>query len=118
MKTRECDYCGRDVEVRDNLSDNIAVFCSTKCRYAKKKLVVYTSEGCFKCSMLTSWLRVREFAFEEKTLDTEATADLIMKNVVVMSAPVLEVEGTFYTEDQLFDGTKILADQLLEILEG
>jgi len=83
-----------------------------------KKLRVYTSSGCPKCSMLKNWLKKRGFVFEEKTLDTDVIADLIMKNVVVLSAPVLEVEGTFYTENQIFDGNRILADQLLEILEG
>jgi len=68
--------------------------------------------------MLKNWLKKRGFVFEEKTLDTDVIADLIMKNVVVLSAPVLEVEGTFYTENQIFDGNRILADQLLEILEG
>jgi hypothetical protein len=35
-----------------------------------------------------------------------------MKNVVVLSAPILEVEGTFYAEDQVFDGDRVLAAQL------
>ncbi len=83
-----------------------------------KKLRVYTSNGCPKCSMLKNWLKDRGFAFEEKTLDMEVTADLIMKNVVVLSAPILEVEGTFYAEDQIFDGDRLLATQLLERLEG
>ena len=84
----------------------------------KKKLTVYTSSGCPKCSMLKKWLKNRGFEFEEKALDMEVTADLIMKNVVVLSAPVLEVEGTFYTEDQVFDGDTILATQFLRRLEG
>jgi len=33
MKKRECDHCGKLVEVPDDLDDNIAVFCSKKCRY-------------------------------------------------------------------------------------
>lgn len=68
--------------------------------------------------MFKKWLKDRGFVFEDKILDMEVTADLIMKNVVVMSAPILEVEGTFYTEDQLFVGNSILAAQLLERLEG
>lgn len=83
-----------------------------------KKLTVYTFKDCFKCSMFKKWLKDRGFVFEDKILDMEVTADLIMKNVVVMSAPILEVEGTFYTEDQLFVGNSILAAQLLERLEG
>jgi len=33
MKIRECDHCGKDCEVPDDLEDDIAVFCSTRCRY-------------------------------------------------------------------------------------
>jgi len=33
MKIRECDHCGKDVEVPDDLEDYIPVFCSKKCRY-------------------------------------------------------------------------------------
>ena len=74
--------------------------------------MVYTSSGCPKCAMLKNWLKDRGFAFEEKPLDMEVTADLIMKNVVVLSAPILEVEGTFYDGDQIFDGDRVLAAQL------
>ena len=80
-------------------------------------IIVYTSSGCPKCSMLKKRLKNRGLEFEEKTLDTEVTADLIMKNVVVLSAPILEVEGAFYTEDQIFDGDRILASQFLRRLE-
>jgi len=83
-----------------------------------KKPVVYTSSGCPKCSMLKNWLKNRGFEFEEKTLDTEVVANLVMKNIVVLSAPILEVEGTFYAPDQLFDGDRVLAAQLFGRLEG
>jgi len=33
MKERECDGCGKIVMVPDDLEDDIAVFCSRKCRY-------------------------------------------------------------------------------------
>jgi len=33
MKKRECDSCGVEVEVPDDLPDDIAVFCSKKCSY-------------------------------------------------------------------------------------
>ena len=64
------------------------------------------------------WLKKRGFAFEEKTLDTEVIADLAMKNIVVLSAPILEVEGTVYVENQLFDGDLLLIAQILRRIEG
>jgi hypothetical protein len=45
-------------------------------------------------------------------------ADLVMRNVVVLSAPALEVEGTVYTEDQIFNGDALIDTKLLEILKG
>jgi len=33
MKIRECDHCGEEVEVPNDLEDDIAVFCSENCRY-------------------------------------------------------------------------------------
>ena len=68
--------------------------------------------------MLKNWLKDRGFEFEEKPLDTDVVADLAMKNVVVLSAPVLEVEGIFYAPDQIFNGDKLLDAELLRILEG
>jgi len=32
MSKRECDYCGKEVEVPDDLGE-IAVFCSKRCAY-------------------------------------------------------------------------------------
>jgi len=68
--------------------------------------------------MLKKWLKKRGFAFEDKPLDTEIVADLAMKNIIVLSAPVLEVEGTFYTENQIFDGDRLLIAELLRRLKG
>ena len=76
---------------------------------------VYTSSGCHKCAMLKEWLRSRKIGFNEGNLeDVEVMADLIMRNVFIFSAPALEVEGAFYTEDQIFDGDKLVVGKLLE----
>ena len=82
-------------------------------------IVVYMSSGCPKCALLKRWLRDRNADFEEKNLeDVDVMADLVMRNVVVLSAPALEVEGTVYTEDQIFDGDGLIATKILEILKG
>jgi hypothetical protein len=44
-------------------------------------------------------------------------ADLVMRNVVVLSAPALEVEGAVYTEDKIFDGEGLIDKELSEILK-
>ncbi|MFQ5836722.1 MAG: glutaredoxin family protein [Candidatus Bathyarchaeia archaeon] len=84
-----------------------------------KEIVVYTSSGCHKCAMLKKWLENKNADFEEKNLeDVDVMADLVMRNAVVLSAPALEVEGTVYTEDQIFDGDGLIDIRLLEILKG
>lgn len=83
-----------------------------------KEIVVYTSNGCSKCVMLKKWLESKNADFEEKNLeDVDVMADLVMRNAVVLSAPALEVEGTIYTEDQIFDGDGLIDTRLLEILK-
>jgi len=84
-----------------------------------KEIVVYTSSGCPKCAVLKKWLENKNADFEEKNLeDVDVMADLVMRNFVVLSAPALEVEGTIYTEDQLFNGDGLIDTKFLEILKG
>ncbi len=87
--------------------------------FSIKEMVIYTSSGCSKCAMLKKWFKNKNADFEEKNLeDVDVMADLVMRNVVVLSAPALEVEGTVYTEDQIFDGDGLIDTKLLEILKG
>jgi len=83
------------------------------------EIVVFTSNGCPKCALLKRWLKDRNADFEERNLeDVDVMADLVMRNVVVLSAPALEVGGTVYTEDQIFDGDGLIDTKLSEILKG
>ena len=80
------------------------------------KIVVYTSSGCPRCAMLKKWLMHENGDFEERNLeDVDVMADLVMRNAVVLSAPALEVEGTVYTEDKIFDGDGLIDTKLLEV---
>jgi glutaredoxin len=84
-----------------------------------QKIVVYTSNGCHKCSVLKDWLQNANRQFEERDLeDVGVMAELVMRNVVVLSAPVIEVDSAIYTENQFFDGNSLAVDRLLGILEG
>jgi len=83
------------------------------------EIVVYASSGCPKCDLLKRWLKDINADFEERNLeDVDVMADLVMRNAVVLSAPALEIGGTVYTEDQIFDGDGLIDSKLLEILKG
>jgi glutaredoxin len=84
-----------------------------------QKIVVYTSNGCHKCSALKNWLLAANRHFEERNLENvDVMAELVMKDVVVLSAPALEVDAAVYTEDQLFDGDTLSTERLMGILGG
>jgi glutaredoxin len=83
------------------------------------KVVVYTSGGCPRCTLLKEWLKDRNTEFEEKNLEeTNVMTDLVMRDLVVLSAPALEVGDVVYTEDQIFEGDRLADGKILEILEG
>jgi glutaredoxin len=82
-------------------------------------IVVYTSNDCHKCAALKEWLKAANRYFEERNLENvDVMTDLVMRNVVVLSAPVIEVDKTIYTEDLFFDGNSLSVNRLLGILEG
>ena len=83
------------------------------------RIVVYKTTGCSKCNMLEEWLRSIKREFEEKDLDdVDTMAELVMRNEVVLSAPVLEVAGILYRPDEIFDEDGRINGKLLSILEG
>ncbi len=84
-----------------------------------KKPIVYTSDGCTRCRMLKKWLRSVNVEFEEKDLgNVEVMADLVMRDMYILSSPVLEVEETLYREDEIFHADRIVEERLLKILDG
>jgi hypothetical protein len=84
-----------------------------------RKIVVYTSNGCHKCSVLKKWLIAANRQFEERNLENvDVMAELVMKDAVVLSAPALEVGAAVYTEDQFFDGEMLSTERLMSILGG
>ncbi len=84
-----------------------------------RKIVVYTSNGCHKCLVLKEWLKTSSRHFEERSLeDVDVMTELVMKDIVVLSAPVLEVDESVYSETQFFEGNTLAINRLQEILEG
>jgi glutaredoxin len=81
-------------------------------------IVVYTTNGCTRCDMLKKWLKNKNADFEEKNLeDSEVMTDLVMRNFVVLSAPAIEVEGTVYLENQIFENNGLINPDFLKLFE-
>lgn len=84
-----------------------------------RKIVVYTSNGCNKCGVLKEWLKAANRHFEERSLENmDIMTELVMRDIVVLSAPVLEVENSVYSETEFFEGNILAVSKLQEILEG
>ena len=45
-------------------------------------------------------------------------ADLVMRNIVILSAPVLEVDDFVHNETEFFEGNALAVNKLQGILEG
>lgn len=81
-------------------------------------VVVYTSRGCTRCDMLKKWLENKNTTFKEKSLeDSEVMTDLVMRNFVVMSAPAVEIDGTVYTDSEIFEGNGSIKPDFSKKLE-
>lgn len=82
-------------------------------------IVVYTTNGCTRCDMLKKWLKNKDAVFEEKNLeDVDVMSDLVMRNFVVLSAPAVEVGGTVYTENQIFENNGLISPYFSKLFEG
>jgi glutaredoxin len=65
-------------------------------------IILYSKPNCDTCQALKKWLQSKNIKFEERDLDNiDVATDLIMKNVVVLSAPILEISGRFYYEHKI-----------------
>ena len=83
------------------------------------KVTVYTSKSCPRCRALKKWLRRNKIAFTEKSLDdTDVMTELVMRNLFVLSAPVLETENRVYLSDQIFDADNRFNPELKHFLKG
>jgi hypothetical protein len=45
-------------------------------------------------------------------------AELVMRDIVVLSAPVLEVDSSVHSETEFFEGNSLSVSRLQEILGG
>jgi len=68
--------------------------------------------------VLKKWLKSRNVDFEERDLSNpDVMAGLIMRDIFVSSAPVLEVDGKFFLSDDLFVDSSLNEALLSRLLE-
>ena len=85
---------------------------------ADNGVIVYSTSGCTRCEMLRKWLKNKETNFEEKNLeDVDVMTSLVMRNLIVMSAPAIEINGVVYTESQIFENSGIIKPNFSRIFE-
>jgi len=81
------------------------------------KYRVFSTPACPKCEQLKTSLKREGLEFESLDMATpEALTELRINGVFSLAAPVLQVDESFYTVQDLFDG-EMLKD-LSRLLKG
>lgn len=94
-------------------------FGSSPMHPSANSIVVYTTNGCTRCDMIKKWLKNKDADFVEKNLEnSEVMAELVMRNFVILSAPAVEVEGTIYTDSQIFESNGLINQNFSKLFGG
>jgi glutaredoxin-like protein NrdH len=81
------------------------------------KIIVYTTERCPKCNKLKQFLEANSVFFEVAEMATpEALTELRFNGVFTVTAPVLQINDTFLTHEDLFRGEEVNSEKILGIL--
>ncbi|AKB26658.1 Glutaredoxin-like protein [Methanosarcina sp. MTP4] len=81
------------------------------------KIVVYTTERCPKCNKLKQFLKTNSVDFEVADMSTpEALTELRFNGVFTVTAPVLQVDDTFLTHGEIFNGDEVNPEKFQGIL--
>ena len=81
------------------------------------KVIVYTTERCPKCNKLKKFLESNSVLFEVADMATpEALTELRFNGVFTVTAPVLQINDTFLTHEDLFRGGEVNLEKILGIL--
>ncbi len=75
------------------------------------EIIVYTTETCPKCKKLKEYLKSASVEYGEADMSTpESLTELRVNGVFTMMAPVLQVDDSFLTIDEMFDDDRIRKD--------
>jgi len=80
-------------------------------------IVVYTTQTCPRCVRLKKVLEENNVSYREADMSTpESLTELRVNGVFTNEAPVLQIDETFLTGDDLFRGNDVNTDALVDIL--
>ena len=75
------------------------------------EIIVYTTETCPKCKKLKEYLKSAAVEYGEADMSTpESLTELRVNGVFTTMAPVLQVDDSFLTIDEMFDDDRIRKD--------
>jgi len=81
------------------------------------KIIVYTTEFCPKCNKLKKFLESNSVPFEVADMaPPEALTELRFNGVFTVTAPVLQINETFLTYEDIFHGEEVNSEKILGIL--
>ena len=81
------------------------------------KIIVYTTERCPKCNKLKKFLEASSISFEVAEMATpKALTELRFNGVFTVTAPVLQINDTFLTHEELFLGEEVNTEKIMGIL--
>ena len=84
-----------------------------------KEITVYSTRKCARCKSLKSWLRQNKIYFVEKDLeDTDIMTSLVMRDVAVFSAPILETKDRFWLSHEIFGEENFLDPDFIKNFGG
>ena len=81
------------------------------------KITVYTTDHCPKCNKLKKFLEENSLTFNVADMSTpEALTELRFNGVFTVTAPVLQINDTFLTYNELFVGDSVNSEKIKGIL--
>ncbi|ABD42504.1 glutaredoxin-like protein [Methanospirillum hungatei JF-1] len=78
--------------------------------------IVYTLEFCPRCEILKDFLTSHQIPFTVADMSSaKALTELRVNGIFVQEAPVLQVDKTFLTSQELFSGDAINEQRILQL---
>lgn len=83
------------------------------------KVVLYKTPDCSRCRLVAAHLERLRIDFETRDMSqAKVMTDLRCEGVFTLAAPVLQVEGHYFTEDRLFESGKMQTTFVEEVTKS
>lgn len=86
--------------------------------YMNVNVSVFSTEVCPKCKRLKEFLRSQGIDFSAKSMESaEGMAELFAAGVFEFNAPVLQINANYLNSKQLFNGTELNKELILNSIK-